>query len=156
MGTTRKFAELPSVRKNCTVDTMDILEKIGYCLNDDPPNRDTLSDLMDELRKYKETKLKEKGSEWNRIEYLISRLFMVNHPDRPTDLDYNITNAIRIIERILGDMDAGKWREHHPGDTDGVELPPEPKEPVKTLPGGKRKKTRRGKKTRRRGVTKKR
>jgi hypothetical protein len=129
---------------------MDILVKIGYCLNDDPPDRDTLSDLMDELRKYKETKLKKESSEWKRIEYLISRLFMVNNPDRDIDLDYNITNAIRIIERILADMDAGKWREHHPGDTDEVEVPPESKEPVKTLPGGKRKKTRRAKKTRRR------
>ena len=125
----------------------DILERIGNTLVEDPiPNRAKLSDLTDELRKYMETKLKEKTSERNRIDYLLSRLFLVNNPDRERDTEYNIKNAIRIIERILGDMDAGKWREHHPGDTDEVDVPPEPKEPEKTLPGGKRKKTRRVKK----------
>jgi hypothetical protein len=129
---------------------MDILVKIGYCLNDDPPDRYALSDLMDELRKYKETKLKKESSEWKRIEYLISRLADVNNPDKPSDLEYNIGNSIRIIERILDTMDKRKWVEHHPGDTDEAEVAPESKEPEKTLPGGKRKKTRRAKKTRRR------
>ena len=130
--------------------------KIGYCLNDDPPNRYTLSDLMDELRKYKETKLKKGSNEWKRIEYLMSRLSDVNNPDKPSDLDYNIGNSIGIINRILETMDKREWVEHHPGDTDEAEVRPESKEPEKTLPGGKRKKTRRAKKTRRRGVTKKR
>jgi hypothetical protein len=129
---------------------MDILVKIGYSLNDDPPNRYALSDLMDELRKYKETKLKKGSNEWKRIEYLMSRLSDVNNPDKPSDLEYNIGNSIGIIERILDTMDKRKWVEHHPGDTDEAEVRPESKEPEKTLPGGKRKKTRRAKKTRRR------